>query len=123
MGQNVNGILYGARVSPKWYMRSGDDNRDESGLLDKSDRALRRPPATDANQNFVGFWIAVRNGDDRGIPDLEAPVALDEVATTRPYAKALVAAKARWETFAAFAASEGVPMPPPKLWLVTTEVA
>ena len=116
MGQSVNGLLYGVRVDSAWNLH-GDNG--ERGLLSV---CPVKGIECDENCNVVGFWVAVRNGDEKGVMDLEEPVALDAVSTTQPYAKALVNAAKRWAKFSKWAASRGLVMPAPTLWLTVTEV-
>ncbi len=120
MGQSVNGLLYGVRVDGAWNLLSDDSGNEARGLLSMCPvKGLE----CDENCNVVGFWVAVRNGDENGVIDLEEPVALDAIATTQPYAKALAKAAKQWAKFSKWAASRSLVMPAPTLWLTVTEVA
>jgi hypothetical protein len=126
MGRVVNGIMFGARMQRKLRLVHGDDKASKPGLVElweKRSRSCKDVPSFDENEIVFGFWVAVRDGDENGIPDLEVPVSLDEVPTTKPYAKAYVAAKERWAAFAAFSEENGVTLPAARLFLTVTEVA
>lgn len=72
---------------------------------------------------FVGFFVACGASGRPNAVALDEPVALDEIATTEPYAGAYRRAVARWDAFAAWAQSTGLTLPPARLWLCETEVA
>ncbi len=81
-------------------------------------------PGEDDGLTVIGMWIACDASGREGVPDLEdEAVAIDEIETTEPYASRLREMRPRWDAFAAWAATQGVALPPPRLWLVTTEVA
>lgn len=81
-------------------------------------------PGEDDRFTVIGMWLAIGASGREGVPELaDEAVAVDEIETMEPYASRLREMRPRWDAFAAWAATQGVMLPPPKLWLVTTEVA
>ena len=81
-------------------------------------------PSEDDGFTAIGMWIACGASGRDGVPELaDEAVAVDEIETTEPYAARIREMRPRWDAFAAWAVTQGVTLPPPKLWLVTTEVA
>ncbi len=120
MGQSVAAIMYGVREESGWHLRRGDDENDADGMLDLYGRG---EPDEDEGCVLLGYVVAVSHGWKRGAVPIEKCVALDDVPVTAPYAEAYRKAVERWEKFASWAKTQGVPLPAARLWLTTVEVA
>ena len=112
MGQTTVGVMLGVKADAR-----------ARRLVDAYVREGHAGCPGDECGKVLGFWIAVRNGDSDGVAGIEAPFALDEIATAKPTAKAYARAAKQWEAFAAWCAARGKPLPASRLWLTTTEVA
>ncbi len=79
---------------------------------------------TDGKPHLLGFWVAAGASGKNGLPSLNRKaVALEDIPTTEPYARAYRNARRRWRRFARWAKTQGVTLPKPRLYLTPTEVA
>jgi len=111
MGSTSVGVMFGVKPTARERRLAEEFARDHG------------PFGEDERLAILGFWVAVQNGGDRLVPDIEAPIALDEIATAKPTAKAYARAKARWEAFATWCAAQGKPVLGARLWIAAVEVA
>lgn len=84
-------------------------------------RIPQRP--READTPTFGFFVACGGSGyrhDDGVADLE-PCAIEDILTV--YAEPYQRAAEQWAAFAAFAASKGVTLSAPKLWITMTETA
>ena len=128
MGQMTLGIMWGVQRPKGLHLY--DDNAEDGGVAEEYARHDRRKiteagiPDDDEDRTVIGMWVAVGASGKRGIPSLNAPVALDALATTKPYAAALPKAQERWARFAKWLHEErAILLPEPRLWLVPVEIA
>lgn len=136
MGQMTIGLMLGAALPQGVF--AYDDEADDGGLFEAYTRHVagvcgpgnyaewwrkRRAhvPSTAEDRNLCGFWVALdRGGDEYGVEEIpSSPIATLEAKFAEP----LLAARERWEAFAAWARLRGVEMPAPALWIAQTEVA
>ena len=122
MGQYTHALLFGAQVPDlaSLYTDDCDGVMDcWRGLPDCPEHVVRWPDDTD----LLGVVIAAGASGVDDTEDLGAPVALDALDRTEPYATALGVAASRWKAFAAWCAEQGVTLPAARVWLVSLEVA
>ena len=113
MGSATVGVMLGVKKTARVLTLAGKFSGDPENS-----------PSTDDRCGVVGFWVALQNNDSHGaVADIEAPFAVDEIATAKPTAKAYARAKSQWEAFAAWCAAQGKPLDAPRLWIATAEVA
>lgn len=122
MGQTTHALLLGCEI-PEGVEAFTDEG---DGLLERYESvagygAIHWPDDT----SLIGTVIAAgaSGGAEYGGCDLRAPVPIDALDATEPYAAALGVAAARWQAFAAWCAERGVTLPAPRVWLVQLEVA
>lgn len=133
MGQQTNGIMYGVRVPASATPMYDEDYKspiEKRGLINRWEATHRKGrkqreavPTFDENYDVVGFWVAVGASGKDGLPDLDTPVALNDIETTKPYAASCQKARKKWNAFAKWAATQGVVFPIAQAWLTVTEVA
>ena len=125
MGQQAAAILFGVRKPKGAAWRENEWG--EILLLQEFAKATSREAAPVEPRVYddvclVGFWVAVGRSGKEGVPGVDITVALDEIATKRPYAAAYKRAVKRWEVFVLWCSARNVTPPAARLWLCETEV-
>lgn len=135
MGQNVIGVLLGARIPKgvKLYTDEGD------GLLERWEKEARPRvkayaekhavdtwiasrrivPEWPQDVDVIGFWVMCEHGDEKGCPDIDGAIPLAGIEQTKAYRDALIA----WRGWMVWVARQRVKFDEPALYLCPTEVA
>lgn len=116
MGQMTVGVMYGAHRHKA--ERMGD-------LMEQWPDKRGQHLGWDDGGDVVGYFVGVggESGRECGAADIGDAVTLDAIPVSARYGAAYRRAVRNWEAFAEWCATQGVVLPAPQLWLVTTEVA
>ena len=121
MGQWTHGLSYGIRDIDI------PDREQFLAIIEDCDLHGPPPPTYESEITKAPFWgyriaagVEGRNDED-GCPPL-SPFRV-RIGVPEGYAKAILAAEAKWDKFAKHCHERGLDLPPADIWLVLTEVA
>jgi hypothetical protein len=137
MGQIVLGVLLGCEIPDNAVLF--DEDSDGGGLIEQWQKAIEPeikkfakkhktapwsaaghfvPDTTyDSAPALLGFWVLCHHG--KSCPEINGAIQLDTIQQSKGYTDALAA----WTRWAKWAASKGMKLPEPQLFLAPTEVA
>jgi hypothetical protein len=120
----THAVLYGIKMTPP--KKLGDEGWYEVIDTFKADKDLKpKTPSGEKCFGFLGFFIACGHYAEDGVPALDEPMPLSEIASgPTKYRKRYSKAVSAWFRFAAHVEEKhGIELPAPGLWLVETEIA
>jgi hypothetical protein len=117
MGQMTFGVLYGVLAEPPEQFEDGWYE-----VVKKYAETGNSKPS-EPSPDGIGYWVAVGASGKDGVPYLEDPFPLTDIASVPEYREAAAKAALDWQKFAVWAKGKGIALDEPKLWLVEVEVS